>query len=150
MLNPRVLLLAFIYFVYQTGSLGVGYWMPQIIRGFSDALTNTQIGFIAMLPYIVATVAMILWSRSSDRRGERKVHSAIPLAVAAVALAMAGYSGNAFVAMAFISFALAGLYAFKAPFWAVPTLFLTRETAAVSVAVINSIGNLGGHQGCHR
>jgi ACS family tartrate transporter-like MFS transporter len=147
MSNPRVMLLSFIYFVYQCGSLGVGYWMPQIIKGFSGKLTNTEVGFIATLPYIIATIAMIVWSRSSDRRDERKLHSAIPLALAAAALATAGYSTNPYVAMTLISAALAGLYAFKAPFWALPTLFLTRETAAVSVAVINSIGNLGGFAG---
>lgn len=145
--NGKVLYLSFIYFVYQCGSLGVGYWMPQIIKGFSDRLSHTQIGFIAMVPYIVATLAMVAWSRSSDRRGERKLHSAIPLAVAAAALLGAGMAGNPFAAVALISLALAGLYAFKSPFWALPTLFLSRSTAAVSIAVINSIGNLGGFVG---
>jgi ACS family tartrate transporter-like MFS transporter len=145
--NGKVLYLSFIYFVYQCGSLGVGYWMPQIIKGFSDKLSHTQIGFIAMVPYIVATIAMVAWSRSSDRRGERKLHSAIPLAVAAAALLGAGMVGSPFAAVALISLALAGLYAFKSPFWALPTLFLSRSTAAVSIAVINSIGNLGGFVG---
>ncbi|MEJ8814577.1 MFS transporter [Variovorax ureilyticus] len=147
MANGKVLYLSFIYFVYQCGSLGVGYWMPQIIKGFSDTLTHTQIGFIAMVPYIVATIAMVLWSRSSDRRNERRLHSAIPLAVAAAALLGAGMTANPPAAIALISIALAGLYAFKSPFWALPTLFLSRSTAAISIAVINSIGNLGGFVG---
>jgi ACS family tartrate transporter-like MFS transporter len=46
-----------------------------------------------------------------------------------------------------ISLSLAGLYAFKSPFWALPTLFLSRESASVSIAIINSIGNLGGFVG---
>jgi ACS family tartrate transporter-like MFS transporter len=147
MSNPKVLYLSFIYFVYQCGSLGVGYWMPQIIRGFSRSLTATQIGLIAMVPYIFATAVMILWSRSSDRRGERRLHSAIPLAVAAISLLGAGLSQNPYVSITMISISLAGLYAFKSPFWALPTLFLSRSTAAVSIAVINSIGNLGGFVG---
>ncbi|MFO1304853.1 MAG: MFS transporter [Burkholderiales bacterium] len=147
MKNGKVLYLSFIYFVYQCGSLGVGYWMPQIIKGLSKSLTATEIGLIAMVPYIVATIAMVAWSRSSDIRGERKLHSAIPLAVAAVALYCAGLVQTTFAAMTFISIALAGLYAFKSPFWALPTLFLSRSTAAISVAVINSIGNLGGFVG---
>ncbi len=147
MTHPKVLYLSFIYFVYQCGSLGVGYWMPQIIKGFSESLTHTQIGLIAMLPYIVATAAMIIWSRSSDKRNERKLHAAIPLLVAALGLVGAGVMGNAFVAMAMICVALSGLYSFKSPFWALPTLFLDRATAAVSIAVINSIGNLGGFAG---
>lgn len=147
MSNPKVLYLAFIYFVYQCGSLGVGYWMPQIIKGFSKNLSHTQVGLIAMVPYIFATLVMILWSRHSDRRGERRLHSALPLGLASLALLFAGLTQNPYVAIAMISLSLAGLYAFKSPFWALPTLFLTRSTAAISIAVINSIGNLGGFVG---
>jgi MFS transporter, ACS family, tartrate transporter len=147
MTHPKVMYLSFIYFVYQCGSLGVGYWMPQIIKGFSTTLTHTQIGMIAMLPYIVATLAMIAWSRSSDRRNERKLHSAIPLLFSAIGLVGAGLLNNPFMAMTMICLALSGLYSFKSPFWALPTLFLDRTTAAVSIAVINSIGNLGGFVG---
>jgi ACS family tartrate transporter-like MFS transporter len=147
MTNPKVLYLSFIYFVYQCGSLGVGYWMPQIIKGFSRTLSHTQVGLIAMVPYIVATIAMVMWSKSSDRRNERRLHSAIPLGVAAFALLGAGLATNPYVAVTMISLSLAGLYAFKSPFWALPTLFLSRSTAAVSIAVINSVGNLGGFVG---
>jgi ACS family tartrate transporter-like MFS transporter len=140
--NPRVLYLSFIYFVYQCGSLGIGYWMPQIIKSFSDQLSHTQIGLIAMIPYLFATIVMVLWSRSSDQRVERRLHSAIPLAVGSIA-----HVGNPYLATLLISVSLAGLYAFKSPFWALPTLFLSRETAAVSIAVINSVGNLGGFVG---
>jgi MFS transporter, ACS family, tartrate transporter len=146
-INPKVLYLSFIYFVYQCGSLGVGYWMPQIIKGFSTSLSHTQIGLIAMIPYIFATLVMILWSRSSDRRDERRLHSAIPLAVAALALLGAGLTSSPYVSILMISLSLGGLYAFKSPFWALPTLFLSRSSAAVSIAVINSIGNLGGFAG---
>ncbi|PUA18604.1 MFS transporter [Glaciimonas sp. PCH181] len=145
--NPRVLYLSFIYFVYQCGSLGVGYWMPQIIKNFSASLSHTEVGLIAMIPYIFATIIMVLWSRSSDKRSERRLHSAIPLALAALAMLGAGLVSNPYLSITMVSFTLAGLYAFKSPFWALPTLFLTRETAAVSIAIINSIGNLGGFVG---
>jgi ACS family tartrate transporter-like MFS transporter len=147
MTNPKVLYLSFIYFVYQCGSLGIGYWMPQIIKSFSQSLTHTQIGLIAMLPYIVATAAMVAWSRSSDKRNERKLHSAIPLLIAAFGMVGAGMLQNPYLATVMICVALSGLYSFKSPFWALPTLFLDRTTAAVSIAVINSIGNLGGFAG---
>ncbi|HDR9872798.1 TPA: MFS transporter [Burkholderia cenocepacia] len=147
MADPKVLYMSFIYFVYQCGSLGVGYWMPQIIKGFSKSLSHTQVGLIAMIPYVFATIVMVAWSRSSDRHSERRLHSAIPLAVAALALLGAGLATNPYVSISMISLSLAGLYAFKSPFWALPTLFLTRSTAAVSIAVINSVGNLGGFVG---
>jgi ACS family tartrate transporter-like MFS transporter len=146
--NPKVLYLAVIYFVYQAGSLGVGYWMPQIIKGFSDKLSNVQIGLIGMVPYIAATIVMIWWSRRSDRTGERKIHTYVPLAFAAVGLFLSGLLiGSPVLAVVFISVSLAGLYAFKSPFWTLPRLFLDRGTAVVAIAAINSIGNLGGFAG---
>ncbi|MGW3563868.1 MFS transporter [Streptomyces sp. NPDC000941] len=147
MADPKVLLLAVIYFVYQAGSLGVGYWLPQIVKEFSAGLGNTAIGFISAIPYVVAAVGMVWWSRRSDRLAERKLHSAIPLALAAVALCAAGFAHSPVLGMSLIAISLTGMYSFKSPFWALPTLFLTRSTAAVAVAVVNSIGNLGGFFG---
>ncbi|MGV7217109.1 MFS transporter [Bradyrhizobium sp. UFLA05-112] len=145
--NPKVLFLSVIYFIYQVGNLGIGLWMPQIIKGLSSSLTNFEIGLVAMLPYAFATIVMVLWSRNSDRTGERQKHSAIPLLWGAVALALTGLVAQPAVAMTLISLSLAGIYAFKSPFWSLPGLFLTRSTAAVSIAAINSIGNLGGFAG---
>ncbi|MBL8642774.1 MAG: MFS transporter [Rhodospirillaceae bacterium] len=145
--HPGVLFLSAIYFVYQTGSLGIGYWMPQIIKGLSTEMSNTAVGLAAMIPYGIATLGMVLWSRNSDRTGERQLHSALPLLMSAVALAGMGLTDSPVLSMALISVALTGLYAFKAPFWALPGLFLTPATAAISIAAINSIGNLGGFVG---
>jgi ACS family tartrate transporter-like MFS transporter len=142
-----VLYLSIIYFIYQCGSLGVGYWMPQIIKAFSNTLSNFQVGLIAMVPYAVATVAMVLWSRHSDQTGERQNHTALPLLLAAVTLGAVVLTDSPAISIALISAALAGLYAFKSPFWSLPGLFLSRETAAVSIAAINSVGNIGGFVG---
>ena len=122
--NPKVLFLSAIYFVYQTGSLGIGYWMPQIIKGLSTTLTNTEIGLVAMVPYAIATVAMVAWSRHSDRTRERQLHSALPLLWRSRTGRIAA-TRDPFISMTLISAALAGLYAFKSPFWALPGLFLT-------------------------
>jgi len=145
--NPKVLYLGAIYFIYQVGSLGIGYWLPQILKSMSENLTTTQIGIIGALPYVAAAVAMVLWSRHSDKKIERKLHCWLPLFISAVAMAVSGLTHNPVPAVIAISIALAGLYAFKAPFWAVPSLFLTSGTAATAVAAINSIGNLGGFAG---
>jgi ACS family tartrate transporter-like MFS transporter len=145
--DPGVLYLSVIYFIYQCGSLGVGYWLPQIIKAFSASLSNFEVGLIATVPYALATVGMVAWSRSSDRTGERQRHAAFPLLLAAIALGAVMLVKSPVASILLISAALTGLYAFKAPFWALPGLFLSRSTAAVSVAAINSIGNLGGFVG---
>jgi ACS family tartrate transporter-like MFS transporter len=145
--DPKVLVLSLIYFVYQAGSLGVGYWMPQIIAGSSGHRSNFQIGLISIAPYAIATVAMVMWSIHSDRTGERQLHAALPLLAAAAALATTGLTHSLVPELLLISTALAGLYAFKSPFWSLPGLFLSRATAAISIAAINSLGNLGGFVG---
>lgn len=145
--TPKVLYLAIIYFIYQCGSLGVGYWLPLILKSLSSHATNSEIGLIAILPYAAAATGMVAWSRHSDRRGERRYHTAFPLLAAALALGAAGVATGAALPVILISIALTGLYAFKSPFWSLPGLFLTRSSAAVSIAAINSIGNLGGFAG---
>ena len=147
MSEPRVLYLSLIYFVYQAGSLGVGYWLPQIVKHSDRALSNLEIGIISTLPYVMATVGMIWWSRRSDRSGERRFHTAWPLILAALALGGVAFVTGPVPATILLALALTGFYAFKAPFWTLPGLFLSRSTAAISIAVINSIGNLGGFAG---
>ncbi|AIZ61920.1 MFS transporter [Bacillus safensis] len=145
--DPKLWYLALIYFVYTAGTLGVGYWMPQIIKGLSSYLSNTQIGFIATIPYIIASIVMNYWSRRSDRTGERRMHTALPLLVAGLTLLSVGMVSNPFIAMIFITISLAAMYCFKGPFWSLPTMILSPATVAVGIAVINSIGNLGGFVG---
>jgi ACS family tartrate transporter-like MFS transporter len=145
--EPRVLYLAAIYFVYQAGSLGVGYWLPQIVKHSSASLSNVETGLISTVPYLVATVGMILWSRRSDRTGERRLHTAWPLLLAGATLGIVALVAGPLPATLLLAAALTGFYAFKAPFWTLPGQFLSRSTAAVSIAAINSIGNLGGFVG---
>jgi ACS family tartrate transporter-like MFS transporter len=145
--EPRVLYLAAIYFVYQAGSLGVGYWLPQIVKHSSASLSNVETGLISTVPYLVATIGMILWSRRSDRTGERRLHTAWPLLLAGATLGVVALVNGPLPATILLAAALTGFYAFKAPFWTLPGQFLSRSTAAVSIAAINSIGNLGGFVG---
>jgi ACS family tartrate transporter-like MFS transporter len=145
--DPKVLYLSLIYFVYQAGSLGVGYWLPQILKGSGHALSNVAVGLIATGPYVIATIGMIWWSHRSDRTGERQRHSAWPLLLAAITLGAVAWVKGPAPAALLLAFALTGFYAFKAPFWTLPGLFLSRSTAAISIAAINSIGNLGGFVG---
>lgn len=146
-INPKVLYLSTIYFIYQVGSLGVGYWLPKIISGLSDSLSTIQIGLIGMIPYIVAAVVMVVWSRNSDRTGERQMHCWLPLGASAISMFLAAWMQSPVLVIAAITLALTGLYAFKSPFWVVPNRFLDAATAGTAVAVINSIGNLGGFVG---
>ncbi|MHB1653082.1 MAG: MFS transporter [Desulfitobacteriaceae bacterium] len=147
MLNPRVWHLSFIYLSLVVGLYGIGFWLPQIIKAFSKVLTNQQVGFITMIPYIVGGIAMIIVARHSDSTGERRYHTAIPPLIGAFALIGSGLTSNPYVSIIMLSIATAGIYSFFGSFWSLPPMFLTGEAAAVGIAVINSVGNLGGFIG---
>jgi MFS transporter, ACS family, tartrate transporter len=145
--NPRVLRLSLIYFTLVTGLYGIGFWLPTIIKEFSQVLSNTQVGLITMIPYIIGAIAMIWWGRHSDRTGERRLHAAIPPLIGAIGLIGCGMISEPVTSLVFMAIATAGIYSFFGPFWSLPALFLTGSSAAVGIAFINSIGNLGGFLG---
>ncbi|MGV9633070.1 MFS transporter [Nocardia rhamnosiphila] len=145
--NPKVLYLALIYLICQAGVYGISYWMPQILRQYSDTISNVQVGLVNTIPYLLSMFVMVWWAKRSDRTGERKIHTSIALGIGGVAMGASAFTGSLVFAVFAISIALAGLYAFRGPYWSIPTLFLTRSTAAISIAAINAFGNLGGFVG---
>jgi ACS family tartrate transporter-like MFS transporter len=145
--NPRVWHLALIYLTLVVGLYGIGFWMPTIIKLLSGKLTNTQVGLVTMIPYVIGGLAMIGWARRSDRTGERRMHAAIPPAVGAIGLIVCAFTDDPYLSVLMMGVVTAGIYSFFGPFWALPALFLSEEAAAVGIALINSIGNLGGFLG---
>ena len=145
--HPQVIVFSLIYFCYITNSTGLGTWLPKIVQRISG-LSQTQVILISGIPWLAALPAM-LWSAShSDRTSERKLHAAVPILLFGVALLVSVFAGNR-VGLAILAFSVAtmALYSFPSPFWALPTVFLTGPAAAASIALINSIGNLGGFLG---
>jgi ACS family tartrate transporter-like MFS transporter len=145
--NPAIMLMSTVYFLAQVGTLGIGYWLPQIVRNFSARLSLTQVGLIAGFPFIITAIAMIVWSRLSDRLNERKLFTVLPLTFGAIGMLMAGTVQDPFLSMIAITVALACIYAFKPPFLSMINQFVTRPAVAVSNAVIVAIGNFGGFVG---
>jgi len=87
---------------------------------------------------------MIAVSRSSDRRLERRYHVAIPALVSTAALLLLGASPSPFCALTLLCLLAAGVFSCLGPFWALPSEFLAGYSAAAGIALINSVGNLGG------
>ena len=145
--HPTVLLLGLTYFCYITNSVGLGTWLPKIVQGLGG-LSTTQVSLISAIPWMMAIPAMVLNGFHSDRTGERRWHAALPLMLVGVGLGLSVMAGsNVVLAIAAFSVATMALYAFPSPFWTLPTLFLAGPAAAASIALINSIGNLGGFLG---
>jgi ACS family tartrate transporter-like MFS transporter len=146
MLNPRVWLLALVYFGLVVGLYGLGFWAPQIIQSLG-ALTLTQIGLMSAVPYIFAALAMVAWGLHSDATGERIWHVSVPAWVGAVGFAVSASLDNAAASLAALTVSAIGIYAAVPVFWTLPAAALTGTAAAGGIALINSIGNLGGYLG---
>lgn len=142
-----VMLLALTYFLGVTGSYGVQFWLPTMIKRLSG-LPNLAVSLIAGVPYIFMLLVMLLLGWSSDRRRERRWHTALPLFVAGI---MLGGSvllrDHTLLAILLLTVATSCIWSFAPTFWALPTSILTQAAAAASIGFINSIGNLGGFAG---
>jgi MFS transporter, ACS family, tartrate transporter len=125
------------------------FWMPQFVKNLSGQYSNTTVGILVMIPYVAAVPAMILVSRSSDRTLERRYHIAIPEIVGAIGLLLLGTltTHSAFFSVVLWCFVAMGIYCLLGPFWSLPNEFLTGFSAAAGIALVNSIGNLGGFVG---
>jgi MFS transporter, ACS family, tartrate transporter len=146
MLDPRVIALGFVYMGCNIPQYGLSFFLPQIVKAFGG-LSNVQIGLITALPYIVGAIGMVLWSRHSDKTGERKWHTIIALGVIVVGLALAAVTPDPLTKMIFLCVAGFGFFAVLPVFWTLPTTFLSGTGAAAGIAAVNSIGNLGGYFG---
>jgi MFS transporter, ACS family, tartrate transporter len=144
--SGRVWLLCALYFLNNVGTYGFEMWLPQIIRG-SSAMGNVQIGFLNAIPYLVATVVMVIVGRHSDRTGERRWHVACAAFAAAAGFAASTLTGNPLIGLAALAVAFAGIKSILGPFWVIATEFLSGTAAAGGIAWINSVGNLGGFVG---
>lgn len=146
LVNRKVWLLGLIYFTLVIGIYGISFWLPQIIKGFSG-LNNLWVGFISAIPYIVGAIGMIFIGSHSDSTGERRAHVAIPAFIGASGLFLSIYFHDSVTAIATLSLAALGIWGALAPFWALSTGFLSGTQVAGSLALINSVGNLGGFAG---
>jgi ACS family tartrate transporter-like MFS transporter len=145
--DPRVLLLCVIYLCNVIGGYGLDFFQPTLIaKVFPDASPG-KVGLINAVPAMVTIVVMVLYGRSSDRRKERKLHFAFALWWAAFGLLLASLTHSAEIALIALALAVSGRWSAIAPFWGMSTAFLSGRAAAGAIALINSVGNLGGYAG---
>jgi ACS family tartrate transporter-like MFS transporter len=143
--DPRVAALGLVNFGILLGNYGVQFWLPQIVHGMG--FSNFTTGFVAALPFVAAMCAMILWGRSSDARGERIWHVALPALVGAAGLAMAALVQNYLLSLMALTVAVVGVLTANALLFSLPSLFLGGRAAAGGIALIISIASLGGFFG---
>jgi len=146
MIDPKVLLLSLNYLGIVTASLGMLFFIPQIIKSLGN-FSNMTVGWLTMIPYICGGISMVTWGLISDRMNERRWNLLVACIVSTAGLVIAGMTMGTWWALVGMSIAAMGFYGSKGPFWAMPPMFLTGMAAAGAIAWINSLGNLGGFFG---
>jgi MFS transporter, ACS family, tartrate transporter len=143
--NLRVWVLALVYFGLPTCMYGVTLWLPIAVHSLSG-LSYFGTGLVSAIPFIATAITMVLVGMNSDRTNERRWHIAIPAVTGALALALASHSSKAAIVVAGMTIGMMGAESMTGPFWAMATVQV-RANAAAAIAVMNSIGNLGGYFG---
>ena len=143
--TPRCLLLSLNYIGIVTASLGLLLFLPQIIKQLG--VSNMQVGWLTMIPYIFGAISMVVCGWISDHVGDRRWSLFTTCVISVVGLVFAGMTVGTWWSLVGIVIAAIGFYGTKGPFWSMPTMFLTGPAAAAGIAWINSLGNLGGFFG---
>src|SRR2546423_8008252 len=136
--NPKVLLLALNYFGIVVASLGILFFVPQIIKsiGVSD---NMTVGWLTMIPYISGEIGLVAWGLVADRINERRWNLLAAYAVSAIRLVIAGMTIGTWWAMVVLSIAAFGFYGSHGPLWAISPVFLPRAGAGASFSWVDSL-----------
>ena len=143
--DHRVLLFAALYFTMVVNVYGLSFWVGEVvdqIKGVGDVGK----GFITAAPYAFAIIGMVLIPRYSDRSGERKRVLSVCLITAAAAFVISTVVGPV-AAVAALGVGLFFLLGAHGVFWTMPAALLSGAAAAAGIALINSIGNIGGFVG---
>jgi MFS family permease len=142
--DRAVYTLSALYFAMSFAAYALSFWMPSMIER-AGAVGLQRIGTLSLIPYACGVVAMIWYSRHSDRTRERRWHFVFAVLLCAVALSLCNWTeGLLWTSVALISLALAAVISSFPVFWAVATSMLRRESTAVGIAIITSLGAVSG------
>jgi MFS transporter, ACS family, tartrate transporter len=145
--HREVILLTLAYICVNGTVYGFTFWLPQIIKKYSGS-SDLVVSLLSAPVFATGIVAILVVGWSSDRMKERRWHAAVCLIIASIGLFLAVIAKDHLaLSIAMFSFAAIGLYGYLPGFWSLPTSFLSGTTAAASIGLINSVGNLGGFVG---
>ena len=144
--DRRVWILSVVYFTVPVALYAFGFWLPQIIQGAFTG-SDFHIGLLSAIPYLVGSIAMVVAGRHSDQTGERRWHVAVAAAVSGAAFIGTACVSGVIPSLFMLSMAMLGLASMFGPFWTLATSFVNGVGAAAGIALINSVGNIGGFVG---
>jgi MFS family permease len=142
--NGRVLFLSLIYFLIQVSVYGVVFYLPTQVAALLGKNVGLVVGFVTAIPWVCALVAAYFVPRWAERTGKHALIALVVLAISAGGIAVSVNAASPFVALVALCFAAAGFIAVQPVFWSFPTAYLGGAAAAGGIALINSLGALGG------
>lgn len=140
--DPQIMLFCFLYFSISLTIYGCTFWLPSIIRSMGG-LGDFEIGLFNSIPWIISVVAMYAFAALASRYKWQQAWASAAFIIAAFGLFMSTTGGPVFSFVA-ICFAAIGFKAASSLFWPIPQAYLDARIAAAVIALINSVGSLGG------
>ncbi|MGZ0716414.1 MFS transporter [Pseudomonas palleroniana] len=140
--DRQILLFCALYFCIQLTIYAATFWLPSIIKKMGD-LSDVQVGFFNSIPWLISIIAMYAFAALSGKFKFQQAWVAAALLIAAAGMFMSTTGGPIFAFVA-ICFAAIGFKSASSLFWPIPQGYLDVRIAAAVIALINSIGNLGG------
>lgn len=144
--TPKVWLFALLYFCLTLGMYGFQLWLPRIIQNFGG-LNESITALLCIPPAIFQALGMLIIAASSDRTGERRNHVCASALIACLGFFASAYFTQPVILLLALCVTAFGIWGTVGPFWAMPTSVLNKQAAAAGIALINSVGNLGGFAG---
>lgn len=142
--QPATLFLAFIYMIILMSLYGLTFWMPQLIKN-TGIVSSQVVGLLSAIPYAAAGIGMVWIGRRSDRSGERRLHLGLAVLAGGIGYILSAVFGaHTAIALAALTLAAVGIMGCLPVFWTLPPKYYRGTAAAGSIALINSVGNLGG------
>ena len=144
LVNPRVLYFSLIYFTIQASVYGVIFYLPTLIADLTGTKVGLRVGVLTAVPWVCAMVTVVVLTRIADRTGRRRWVASAALATAGAGMLVAAATSNPVLGLIGLSLAASGFIAVQPVFWTLPTTFLVGGAAASGIALMNSLGNVGG------
>ena len=146
--DTRVATLVALYFFLNCGGYGYLFWLPGAVTN-AKRVPGSLLGILYAIPFFLAGIGMVLNSRHSDKKQERRLHVAAPLSLGGILLIVGVLISGSFplASFALVCLAGAGFYSSLGPLWAIPTEYLQEKSRGAAAGLVNALGNLGGYFG---
>lgn len=140
--DPQIILFCILYFCIQLTIYAATFWLPSIIKSMGG-LSDMQVGFLNSIPWLISIIAMYSFAACAARWKFQQAWVAAALLIAGLGMFMSTTGGPVFAFIA-VCFAAIGFKSASALFWPIPQGYLDARIAAAVIALVNSLGNLGG------